>query len=986
MAVTAKFQADFSSFLQAVDKAELALVDFGKGASQVEGKLNRMVDNFSGRKLIQEAQLMTIAVEKAGGVSVLTAKELERVGHQAQEAAEKMRKLGYEVPAGLQKIADTTKGAGTEWDKFVKGFNVEQAIANPLATGKQAVLAFTETLGATAIAAAAFVTAIVAVGIAIFKLAKDAAEVGGNLDDMADKTGMSVPALSRLSNAADVAGTTLSAMTDVVFNLERRMGEGGDAFEAGLKKMSLSTEQLKSAGPDRYLELVIDGLNGIADPSERAAVGNAVLGKSYRDVAANLKDLADGFRLTNDIEPWTAEQAQQAEHFDMQIASIVVHAKALGLAFGRDAIPFVAGFVSAIEKVTAVLVPLVGRLSGISGMLEKLAFVWTTAAAAIDVFRGAANKIPPITGEAKAGVEKWQKSVTDLALKVPTLTAALITEEFATKSLTARQAELTKAHGAAAAAVKKLAADQIQALNDTIQRMQDFHKEGEEGAAAVIKGLQGMSFVLRDLAVQMDDLQLAASKSFAGMGALMPDLSRHATQHMFELRDGTTAWDKSIHDLARSFEMLANISGESFGGIVKELATVTAALALADRAIEDLREGGGLVNFSIASVAAMDAATKSANRTTATLGGLATGAKLGMQIAGPYGAAVGAVAGALIGWARSAGAAERAINPLREQFVQMAGGLHELNVRAQAAGVSLTAMLNAKNPEQYKKAIDELNQALQIQDDAMKTLDETVARYGFTLEELGPKFRQGKLDEQFVQLFKDQKILTAGGVEFDKILEKQAKSFQELIATAVKTGATIPAEMKPAIARMIELGLLTDESGEKLTSLEGLTFAETLDAKFSTLIDTISKLADAITRSLGGAIAAIPRQVTIDVGYNYQPYNPPSQDSNYASRGGLVTATGIQYLGMGGNVLPFMPRGTDTVPAMLTPGERVLSVKETRAYNAGAGGRRVDFDTKRLERKLDQLGAQLANEQRRAPERTAIAIRDALNQQGRRRA
>jgi hypothetical protein len=64
------------------------------------------------------------------------------------------------------------------------------------------------------------------------------------------------------------------------------------------------------------------------------------------------------------------------------------------------------------------------------------------------------------------------------------------------------------------------------------------------------------------------------------------------------------------------------------------------------------------------------------------------------------------------------------------------------------------------------------------------------------------------------------------------------------------------------------------------------------------------------------------------------------------SRGGLVTAGGVMYLAGGGPVLPmWLARGTDTVPAMLTPGEAVLNRNATatlgidaiRGLNAGHG-------------------------------------------------
>lgn len=66
----------------------------------------------------------------------------------------------------------------------------------------------------------------------------------------------------------------------------------------------------------------------------------------------------------------------------------------------------------------------------------------------------------------------------------------------------------------------------------------------------------------------------------------------------------------------------------------------------------------------------------------------------------------------------------------------------------------------------------------------------------------------------------------------------------------------------------------------------------------------------------------------------------------YAAHGGLVTASGIQYLAGGGTVLPFVARGSDTVRAMLTPGEGVVSRRGMdrlgrdglAALNHGRGG------------------------------------------------
>src|SRR2546427_11774651 len=111
MSVNAKFIADFSSFQAAVAQAEVQLRGFEGSAAKVETSLNRMANSLSGTKLIQDATLMAQAVEQIGGPSKLTTNELARLGTQAGEAGEKMKRLRIEGPPGLEAIASADHGA-----------------------------------------------------------------------------------------------------------------------------------------------------------------------------------------------------------------------------------------------------------------------------------------------------------------------------------------------------------------------------------------------------------------------------------------------------------------------------------------------------------------------------------------------------------------------------------------------------------------------------------------------------------------------------------------------------------------------------------------------------------------------------------------------------------------------------------------------------------------------------------------------------------
>lgn len=97
-----------------------------------------------------------------------------------------------------------------------------------------------------------------------------------------------------------------------------------------------------------------------------------------------------------------------------------------------------------------------------------------------------------------------------------------------------------------------------------------------------------------------------------------------------------------------------------------------------------------------------------------------------------------------------------------------------------------------------------------------------------------------------------------------------------------------------------------------------------------------ARAVDEIKRTLAGGFR-------VPVNFDVAPLNLPSgvtvdgpsfDSPDYAHDGGKVTPSGVvAYMAGGG----FIPRGTDTVPAMLTPGERVLSVDQNKAYEQGNG-------------------------------------------------
>jgi hypothetical protein len=322
--------------------------------------------------------------------------------------------------------------------------------------------------------------------------------------------------------------------------------------------------------------------------------------------------------------------------------------------------------------------------------------------------------------------------------------------------------------------------------------------------------------------------------------------------------------------------------------------------------------------------------------------------------------------------------AEKDVNPLRQAFIDTAGGLAALNARAHDAGVTLTAMLNAKNPEAYTKAINDLNAALKFQDDAMATLDATVQKYGFTIEELGPALQRQGLDKQAQGIFQDWTVLNAAGIDTVAIASRMADSINAYVRQAVAMGIEVPAAMRPMLQTMIDQGQLTDAAGNKITSLEdsGISFATTMSEGFKSVVEEVKKLTDAITRGLGTAItnvAKTPASINFDINARWNIPPMPRVDTNFAATGGFVTANGVQHFAAGGRVLPFLKRGTDSVPAMLTPGELVLNQTQQVAIGSALGNGSAALSA-------------VARLQQDLPQMVARATRDAVQKVARRRA
>lgn len=135
------------------------------------------------------------------------------------------------------------------------------------------------------------------------------------LNDFADAVGTSVENASALEDVAARTGTTLDTVTAAALKLNQQLNaaDPDSNVARALQAIGLAAEDLRREDPAEALRLVAVALSQYADDGDKARLVQELFGKSVREVAPFLKDLAEQTQLVGKV---TAEQAAEAEKFN----------------------------------------------------------------------------------------------------------------------------------------------------------------------------------------------------------------------------------------------------------------------------------------------------------------------------------------------------------------------------------------------------------------------------------------------------------------------------------------------------------------------------------------------------------------------------------------------------------------------------------------------------------------------------------------------
>jgi hypothetical protein len=250
MALNATLAIDVEQFEDGLKSAVVSLQTFEKASTNVNRDLKRLLEGFSGEKVVIEASRMAEAVERIGGASKLTETEQRRVNATVSEALAKYQALGERAPAHLVALQQATAGAVQQTSLLTKGTQLLVGLFSARA---------------------------------VIGMAGDVLELTGKLTDLSGKTGISTTALQTFQYTMGQSGVSLEALANGAVQLGRRLVDGDKSATAAVGALGLSLQDLIAQGPEQAFLQIGAAIAKVPNPMEQAALATALFGRAGAD-------------------------------------------------------------------------------------------------------------------------------------------------------------------------------------------------------------------------------------------------------------------------------------------------------------------------------------------------------------------------------------------------------------------------------------------------------------------------------------------------------------------------------------------------------------------------------------------------------------------------------------------------------------------------------------------------------------------------------
>lgn len=200
-------------------------------------------------------------------------------------------------------------------------------------------------------------TPFAAAGVAgvgsMIALGQTIGDIGGTIDDTAQRTGLTTEAVSELGYAAEMAGADLPTLESGLVKMQRALAAASDGSKGAndaLADLGLSLGDLSSKSQDEQFATIAERIASIEDPAKKTAAAMAIFGKAGQKLLPVLNGGADGIaemrQQARDLGVSMSQaDATAAADFGDTVEDLQRSVKAAGFTLAATLAPAIGGFV-----------------------------------------------------------------------------------------------------------------------------------------------------------------------------------------------------------------------------------------------------------------------------------------------------------------------------------------------------------------------------------------------------------------------------------------------------------------------------------------------------------------------------------------------------------------------------------------------------------------------------------------------------------------
>ena len=230
-----------------------------------------------------------------------------------------------------------------------------------------------------------------ATGAGLAAMAKNAIDAADNMNDLSQKTGVSVESLSKFQQAANASGTSIEGVGAAMLQFTKRFQGGAGPAADALKAIGISATDAsgKLKSTDQVMLEVADKFKNMEDGGKKAELAMALFGRAGADMIPLLNG---GSKAVTDLSAtMTGAFAKGADSLNDKMAALQGKLLALGVNIGTALMP-------ALNVIADLVMGLANAFASMPGPLQAIVGGAVALAAAFVVLAPAISAVISIAG------------------------------------------------------------------------------------------------------------------------------------------------------------------------------------------------------------------------------------------------------------------------------------------------------------------------------------------------------------------------------------------------------------------------------------------------------------------------------------------------------------------------------------------------------------------------------------------------------------